>query len=77
LLDHPGSQVHFAKEEDSTVGAKIAALEIRDDFTTPEVLKSEGLLDTLCHAAGGFWLFCISLSTNTLHQNPTRPHHPV
>jgi hypothetical protein len=77
LLDHPGFPVHFAKEEHSTISAELAAPEIRHHFTTPEVLKSEGLLNTFCHAAGVFWLFRIRLSTITLHQNSTRPHHPV
>ena len=77
LPDHPATAIHFAKQENSTISAQVATPEIGLHFTIAKVLKSEGLLYTLCHAAGGIWLFGISLSTNTLHQIPTRPHQLV
>ena len=74
LVDHAGAPVDLTQEKDAAIGADIAALEIGLDFAATKVLKSEGLLDTVRHAAVGILCVRYCLNASTLHQNPNRPH---
>jgi hypothetical protein len=56
LVDESGAPIDLPQEEHPAVGTDVAALEIGLHFAAAEVLKSEGLLDTVRHAA--VW-FCV------------------
>ncbi len=66
-VDEAGAEVHLTHQEDATIGTDVASLEIGLHFAATEVLKSEGLLDTVCHAAVGILCVRYCLNTNTLH----------
>lgn len=67
LIDQTGAQIDLPQEEDAAVGTDVATLEIDLNFAATEVLKSEGLLDTVRHAAAGVLCVRYYSNTNTLH----------
>jgi hypothetical protein len=74
LADETGARLGLAKEEHAAASAVAVALEISLDFEAAEVLKSEGLLDTVRVAAVGILCADRRFNANALQRRPNCPH---